>query len=331
MKAVLVHRPGGPEALQYQDVPTPALGENDVLIRAETFGVGQPDKLIRSGVYKWMPPLPANPGNDLAGRIEAVGSGVRDIGPGQKVLLSARDLSQRGGCYAELVAAPADAIHLLPEQVDLEAAVCLANYQVAWALLNECGSSHQPKSVLVIGAAGGVGSSLVQLAKLSGMTVIGSVSTEEKAAFAHSMGADGIIYYRGEDVVTRVRELTGGRGVDLVLDHVGGPDFFTYLRALDKWGTVVSYNAFDGLPTQNMMEEMRKHLDVCPAIRCFSFHIYDHDREGRRAIMKRMIGHLADGTIKPAVFARFKLSEVRRAHELLDSGKALGKIIMTRD
>jgi NADPH2:quinone reductase len=331
MKAVLVHRPGGPDALQYQDVPQPAPGENDVLIRAETFGVGQPDKLIRSGVYKWMPPLPANPGNDVAGRIEAVGSGVRDIKVGQKVLLSARDLSQRGGCYAEMVAAPADAIHLLPEQVDLEAAVCLANYQVAWALLNECGSSRPPKSVLVIGAAGGVGSSLVQLAKLAGMTVIGTVSSEEKAAFARAMGADGIIYYRTEDVVARVRELTDGRGVDLVLDHVGGPDFFTYLRALDKWGTVVSYNAFDGLPTQNMMEEMRKHLDVCPAIRCFSFHIYDHDRDGRRAIMRRMIGHLADGTIKPAVFARFKLSDVRRAHELLDSGGALGKIIMTRD
>ncbi|MBR1270355.1 zinc-dependent alcohol dehydrogenase family protein [Bradyrhizobium sp. AUGA SZCCT0222] len=331
MKAVLVHRPGGPDALQYQDVPQPEPGETDVLIRAETFGVGQPDKLIRSGVYKWMPPLPANPGNDLAGRIEAVGSGVRDIKVGQKVLLSARDLAQRGGCYAEMVAAPADAIHLLPEQVDLEAAVCLANYQVAWALLNECGSARPPKSVLVIGAAGGVGSSLVQLAKLAGMTVIGTVSSEEKAVFACAMGADGIIYYRGEDVVARVRELTEGRGVDLVLDHVGGPDFFTHLRALAKWGTVVSYNAFDGLPTQNMMEEMRKHLDVCPAIRCFSFHIYDHDREGRRAIMKRMIGHLADGTIKPAIFARFKLSEVRRAHELLDSGQALGKIIMTRD
>ena len=331
MKAVLVHRPGGPEALQYQDVPQPVPGETDVLIRAETFGVGQPDKLIRSGVYKWMPPLPANPGNDVAGWIEAVGSGVRDIKVGQKVLLSARDLSQRGGCYAEMVAAPAVAVHLLPEQVDLEAAVCLANYQVAWALLNECGSSRPPKSVLVVGAAGGVGSSLVQLAKLAGMTVIGTVSSEEKATFARAMGADGIIYYRTEDVVARARELTGGQGVDLVLDHVGGPEFFAHLRTLAKWGTVVSYNAFDGLPTQNMMEEMRNHLDVCPAIRCFSFHIYDHDREGRRAIMKRMIGHLADGTIKPAVFARFKLSEVRRAHELLDSGKALGKIIMTRD
>src|SRR4051812_36328655 len=193
MKTVLVHRPGGPEALDYTDAPMPAPGEREVLIRARAFGVGQPDKLIRSGIYKWMPPLPANPGNDVAGRIAAVGSRVSGISIGQKVLLSARDLAQRGGCYAEVVAAPADAIHLLPEQVDLEAAVCLANYQVVWALLNECGSARPPKSVLVVGAAGGVGSSLVQLAKLAGMTVIGTVSTEEKAAFAHSMGADGII------------------------------------------------------------------------------------------------------------------------------------------
>lgn len=330
MKAVLVSHPGGPEALDYLEVPLPQIGESEVLIRADAFGVGQPDKLIRSGVYKWMPPLPANPGNDVAGRIEAIGSRVNDVKIGQKVLLSARDLPQRGGCYAEWIAAPAEAIHLLPEQVDLEAAVCLSNYQVAWALLNECGSSHQPQSVLVVGAAGGVGSSLVQLAKLAGMTVIGTVSSREKASFAQSMGADGIIYYRDEDVVERTRELTGGRGVDLVLDHVGGLGFFKYLRALDKWGTLVSYNAFGGLPTQNLMEEMRKHLDVCPAIRCFSFHIYDHDRDGRRKIMRRMIDHLADKAISPAISARFKLSDVRQAHELLDSGKALGKIIMTR-
>ena len=270
---------------------------DDVLIRAETFGVGQPDRLIRSGVYKWMPPLPANPGNDVAGRVEAIGKGVSDIDIGQKVLLSARDLPQRGGCYAELIAAPADAIHMLPEQVDLEAAVCLANYQVAWALLNECGSSRPPKSFSSSARPAG-----------SVRPWYSSPSSRDdgdrnrqlagEGLLCTSMGADHHLY-RVEDVVARVRELTGGRGVDLVLDHVGGPVFFTYLSALDKWGTVVSYNAFDGLPTQNLMEEMRKHLDVCPAIRCFSFHIYDHDREGRRAIMKRMIGHSADGTIRP--------------------------------
>src|SRR2546430_11169714 len=117
MKVVLVHRPGGPEALDYTEVPAPALGERDVLIRAKAFGVGQPDKLIRSGVYKWMPPLPANPGNDVAGEIEAIGTQVTEVSVGQRVLLSARDLAQRGGCYAEYVAAPADAVHVLPANV----------------------------------------------------------------------------------------------------------------------------------------------------------------------------------------------------------------------
>jgi NADPH2:quinone reductase len=126
MKAVLVHRPGGPEALDYAEVPMPDLGARDVLIRAQAFGVGQPDRLIRSGVYKWMPPLPANPGNDVAGRISALGSGVEGLQVGQKVLLSARDLSQRGGCYADYVVAPADAVHELPDNVDLQAAVCLS-------------------------------------------------------------------------------------------------------------------------------------------------------------------------------------------------------------
>jgi NADPH2:quinone reductase len=329
MKAVLVHRPGGPEALQYQDVPTPALGETDVLIRAETFGVGQPDKLIRSGVYKWMPPLPANPGNDVAGRIAALGSGVEGFAIGQKVLLSARDLSQRGGCYADYVVAPADAIHVLPDNVDLQAAVCLSNYQVAYALLHECRHPRAPASVLVIGAAGGVGTALVQLAKLAQMNVIGTVSTEEKAAFARGNGADEIIFYRREDVVARARELTKGEGVGLVLDHVCGPEFTGYLGALGKWGTLLSYNAFAGLPEENLMAAMRDHLDICPAIRCFSFHIYDHDRDGRRALMRNVIDALSRNAIKPAISAVLKLDEVRQAHTLLEQGSALGKIIMT--
>jgi NADPH2:quinone reductase len=329
MKAVQVQRPGGPEALEYVDLAIPQPGPHDVQIRAEAFGVGQPDVLIRRGVYKWMPPLPANPGNDVAGRISAIGKKVDGIAVSQKVLLSARDLAQRGGCYAEYVVAPAEAVHILSESVDLEDAVCLANYQVAWALLHECNGRNPADSVLVIGAAGGVGTSVVQLAKLAGMKVIGTVSSEEKADFARANGADDIIFYRTEDVVAQTRRITAGRGVGLVLDHVCGPEFDSYLGVLGKWGTLVSYNAFAGLPEQNLMAEMRNYLDVCPAVRCFSFHIYDHDREGRRAIMRQVISALESGAIRPAIFARLKLSEVRKAHRLLESGAALGKIIMT--
>jgi NADPH2:quinone reductase len=279
LKVVLLRAPGGPEVLEVCEAPIPEPGENEVLIEAEAFGVGQPDVLIRKGIYMWMPPLPANPGNDLAGRIAGVGRGVSGIGLGQKVLLSARDLARRGGCYAEYVAVPAEAVHVLPENVDLEQAVALANYQVAHALLHETAGPRVPGSVLVVGAAGGVGSALVQLAKLAGMTVIGTVSGPEKAEFARAMGADYIVNYRQRPGPEAVLELTGGQGVDLVLDHVGGPAFTGYLAALANWGTLVSYNAFTGLPDKDLFAEMRRH--VGRVRRCAaSPSSYDRDREG---------------------------------------------------
>lgn len=301
---------------------------NEVLIKAEAFGVGQPDALIRKGVYKWMPPLPANPGNDLAGRIAGIGPGVSGFAAGQKVLLSARDLPQRGGCYAEYIAVPADAVHALPENVDLEAAAALSNYQVAYALLHETTGPRIPSSVLVIGAAGGIGSALVQLAKNAGMTVIGTVSGAGKAQFARAMGADHIVNYREQPVPEATLDLTGGRGVDLVLDHAGGPAFTGYLAALADWGTLVSYNAFGPMPDKDLLIELRANVGKSPAVRCFSFHTYDGDRDGRRRVMGAVIEQLANGRIRPAIGARFALADVRQAHSLLDAGTALGKIVM---
>ncbi len=328
MKIVLLRAPGGPEVLETCEAPVPEPRESEVLIKAEAFGVGQPDALIRKGTYKWMPPLPANPGNDLAGRVAGIGRGVAGLAVGQKVLLSARDLAQRGGCYAELIAVPADALHVLPEHADMEQAVALANYQVAYALLHETTGPRVPRSVLVIGAAGGVGSALVELAKLAGMTVIGTVSGPEKAQFARSMGADHTIDYKQRSVPEATLELTGGRGVDLILDHVAGPLFTAHLSALANWGTLVSYNAFTGSPEKDLFAEMRAHVGKSPAVRCFSFHSYDHDREGRGRLMGAVIDLLGQGAIRPAIGARFSLSDVRRAHALLDAGTALGKIVM---
>jgi NADPH2:quinone reductase len=325
----MVHTPGGPEALIYEDAPAPPVGPGDILVRAAAFGVGHPDVLIRTGVYKWMPPLPANPGNDAVGVVEAVGAEVCDVKIGQHVLISARDLPRRGGCYAELIAVPAHCVHLLDKSISFEAAACLSNYQAAYALLHDTAGPRKPRSVVIVGGAGGVGSALIQLAKHAGMRVLATVSTSEKAEFAKAMGADDIIYYRKEPVSERILQLTDGRGVDLILDHAAGPDFVTYLRALDKWGTLVSYNGFTPLPQENLLGEMRKVMGHCPAVRSFSFHIYDNDAEGRRRLMRAVIDLLRQQAIKPAIAARFPLSQVRKAHEMLDAGTSLGKIIMT--
>ena len=131
MKAILLRRPGGPEALEYVEVPTPVPGEGKVLVKADTIGVSMPEVLVRRGTYAWMPPLPAIPGIELSGTVVAHGPNTAEPALGQPVFVSARDLPVRAGCYAEYIAVPARAAHPLPPGCSLEAAACLSNYQVA--------------------------------------------------------------------------------------------------------------------------------------------------------------------------------------------------------
>src|SRR5206468_6865882 len=149
----------------------------------------------------WMPPLPAIPGIEMSGTIAETGSDVSDREVGQNVFISARDLSVRAGCYAEYIAVPARAAHPLPSGVDLEAAACLSNYQLAYHLLHTASRGVEAKTVLVHTAAGGVGSAAVQLALVAGMRVIGVAGSEAKTRAVLGLGADAAINYRTEDVV----------------------------------------------------------------------------------------------------------------------------------
>lgn len=328
MKVVHVQRPGGSEALNYVEVPKPQACPSEVLVRARACGVGRVDALIRRGIYHQMPPLPANPGNELAGEVETVGAEVHGFDVGDKVFIGARDLPQRGGCYTEFLCVKADVPHKLPAQVNLEEAACLANYQVAWALLHHAVSLSPPKTVLVIGAAGGIGSALVQLAKVANLDVIGAVSSPEKADFAKRMGADQVINYRTEDVIESTMSITSQRGVDAIFDHACGADFYRYPTILSDWGCLVSYNAFTPIPKKDLLRALRESVDKCPAVRCFSSHVFDTRSEERRGITAKLIGLLAKGSIKPAIGARLPMSEVRTAHEMLDAGQSLGKILL---
>ncbi|MSQ57589.1 MAG: hypothetical protein EXR35_08800 [Limnohabitans sp.] len=139
MKSIIFRQPGGPEVLEWIDQPEPVAALGQVVIRAHAMAVNMPNILIRKGLYKWSPPLPANPGNELAGVIESVGAGVSEYSIGQRVLLSARELPVRGGCYTEKIAVPATSIHALPDNVDFEQAVVIPTYLVAHAMLNGLG------------------------------------------------------------------------------------------------------------------------------------------------------------------------------------------------
>ncbi len=328
MKTVVIHKTGGPEVLEPAEVATPSPAKGEVLVKAAAIGVGWPDVLIRTGKYKWMPPLPTSPGSDLSGHIASIGDGVTEWRVGQKVLITARELAQRGGCYTEYMVVPAAAPFALPDSVDLDQAACLPNYQVAWAMLRDVLQARKLQSIFIAGAAGGVGSAAVQIARHLGLTVIGSVSSPDKERFAREQGADQVIDYRRENVLDRVMALTNGRGVDLVLDHVGGAGLFDGLKMLAPWGTLVSFNAVAGNPPSDIFAEMRNLLTKSLTLRCFSMHTLDGNPALRRQIMTEVIDLLGQGAIRPAVSAKLPLNDAAEAHRRIERGDSLGKILL---
>ncbi len=320
-------RTGGPEVLELVRRALPQPAPHEVRVRAEAIGVGKPDALIRKGSYAWMPPLPAVPGNEMAGYIDALGSAVSHVRVGQRVLVSARELPQRGGCYAEAICVPAEALYLLPDEVSSVDAVTLGNYQLAGALLYASGI-QRPTSVLIHGAAGGVGTAVLQLAEADGLLAIGTVSSDEKFAYAQAAGVPHLIHRGHQSVQTEVMTLTAGRGVDLVLDHVVGPGFSTQLDMLAPLGTLLSYSALAGLPSDNLLGDMRRLLSKSLGVRCYSIHTLDQAPAQRRALMERAISLMASGVLRPPPPMLFALRDARQAHTLLDAGQTLGKMVL---
>lgn len=327
MKAIVVRTPGGPQALELAELPLPEPGPGEVRIRAAAIGVGRPDVLIRQGTYKWMPPLPAIPGNEVAGVVESLGKGVRDVVVGDRVLFSARELPQRGGGYAECVCAPAGALYALPDRIDFDAAVSLPNFQLAQALLFGCGSATPVRSVLITAAAGGVASAMVQTARGRGMQVIATASTPAKRDFVLSQGASAALDPQATDLADQVKALTGGRGVDLALDPSGGALFITCLHALAPLGLAVSYNILAGMPP-DVFAVLRQLLGRSLAVRTFSMHSFDADVATRRALMQDAIDLMASGAVQAAPATVMPLAAARQAHERLDDTSFTGKLVL---
>jgi NADPH2:quinone reductase len=329
MKAILLSQPGDPKALEYVEVPTPRPRENEVLVKADTIGVSRPEILVRKGIYAWMPPLPAIPGIEMAGTVVERGSAVTDIPVGEKVFVSARELPHRAGCYAEFIAVPARAAFRLPASVDLEAAACLSNYQVAYHVLHTAGRCTPGGWAVVDAAAGGVGSAAVELAKLAGMKTVGIVGSRAKAQAIVAFGADHAVDYNSEDVAARVMELTGGRGGDLVLDSVGGKNFAQTFAMVAPFGLVVSYGKFQGLPPETLVANMADtYYTRSPAVRFFTMHTLDKRPELRAESMNYLIAKLAEGAIRPLIHGRLPLAEAWRAHEMLEASEVVGKLVL---
>ena len=330
MKAILLSRTGDPSVLEYTNVPTPRPRPGEVLVKADTIGVSRPELLVRRGVYPWMPPLPAIPGIEMAGTVAEPGAGATRFAVGDKVYVTARELPVRAGCYAEYIAVPERALFPLPAGADLEAAACLSNYQVAWHLLHTATRGAPGKSALIGQASGGLGSAAVQLAKLAGMTAIALVGSQEKARALKAYGADHVIDYSSEDVAARVSDITGGIGVDLVLDAAGGKNFAKYLEMLGPFGLAVSYGKLVGPIEANIVSGLDQgpgYLNSA-AVRIFTMHTLDDKPDVRAQSMNDLIAKLAAGAIRPLIHARLPLKDARRAHEMIEAREVIGKILL---
>lgn len=328
MKIVQFAKPGPPDVLRIVEVPTPEPAAGQILIKAHWIGVGIPDILIRSGSYAWMPKLPCTPGTEMSGMIEAIGRGVTEFKAGQRVIVSARERSERGGCYAEYIAVEETAAYALPDGIDMEGAACLANYQVAWHVLWSAARARPGETVLLYAAAGGVGNAVVDLAKGSGLKVVGVVSSQRKADFAYDIGCDWVINRSSEDVGKRVSEITKGRGVNVIVDPVGGPTFLKHFDMLAPLGIIVHYGHLGGKAEVDLAGAMRKKFGDSPAVRAFSMHSFDHWPEKRREATLDLIEQLAERRIKPRIDDRLPLAEAAEAHRRLEAGNVLGKLLL---
>lgn len=328
MKAVQISRTGGSEVLELVDLPMPKPGPGEVLVKAEASGVNYFDLLIRTGKYRWMPKLPFGMGNEMSGEIMTLGHEVRRLKVGQKVFVAGYEIGNRGGLQAEYVAVPEAAAFALPAGVDPDEATALTNYQLAIILLHHAARGVTPKTVVVYGAAGGVGSALADVAQAAGASVIGTAGSAEKCAFVRARGAAHAIDYTRENVVERVNAITDNHGADIVFDHVAGKAFADGLKMVAPLGMIVSYAVLGGMPETDLFAAMRGNIERSPAVRCFTMHTYDHMPGPRREAMTRAIELIGGGKVRPAIAARFPLAQARRAHELIESRRAMGKVVL---
>ncbi|WP_110180895.1 NADPH:quinone oxidoreductase family protein [Nocardioides solisilvae] len=321
MRALQVVTTTGPSGVELREVPDAVAGPGQVLVEVHAVGVSFPDLLLSKGEYQLKPETPFTLGVDLAGRVAALGEGVTGLEVGQRVA----GVLPHGGA-ADLVAVPADFVFPLPDATSYDEGAALPmNYLTAQFALAERGALKPGETVLVHGAAGGVGTATIQVAKGMGARVVAVTSTEEKAEVARAAGADDAVLLEG--FRDAVGELTGGRGVDVVLDVVGGAAFTDSLRVLAPQGRllVVGFAAGQGIPEVKVNRLLLNNVDV----RGVGWGAYAMTRPGyMQAQWKALEPMLASGVVKPPVGATYPLAEFAKALEDLDGRRATGKLVV---
>jgi NADPH2:quinone reductase len=320
-KAVRFYEAGGPDVLQLEDVPVGNPGEGEVRIRHVAVGMNFADTYFRQGYYPV--PLPNGMGVEASGVIEAVGSNVNGYQPGDRVTYTGSPL----GAYSTERVMPIGSLIKLPVDIDHQtaAAMTMRGLSAAYWLLKTNPWMKSGDTVLLHAAAGGVGLIAVQWAKLLGLRVIGTVSSPEKAAVAKAHGCDEIIFYRQEDVVARVRELTSGEGVTTVFDTVGKDTFQASLKSLKRRGVLVGCGTASGPfpPIDALQLAMQGSVYFTrPALAD-----YIANPAERAELANALFEHVAAGRIKIEINQRYELDDAVQAHRDIEAGKTTGSSI----
>jgi 2-desacetyl-2-hydroxyethyl bacteriochlorophyllide A dehydrogenase len=341
MKAVVFHEHGGPEKLKYEDRPDPQIKPDEVLVRVKACALNHLDIWIREGIPSYKIQLPHISGSDVAGQIERVGNGVKGIKVGQKVFVSPGlncgtcDECKAGhdnlcpsfgvlgaktdGGYAEFVAVPGRNVIPIPGALTFEQAAAFPLVSVtAWHMAVTLAWLRKGETALIMGAGSGVGSMAIQVAKYVGAKVITTVGSKDKVKKALVIGADEVINHATEDVTKRVMELTGGRGADVVIEHIGPEVWDRCLKSLAKGGRLVTCGATTGGEAKiDLRYLFSRNLTLKGSYM------------GTKAELLEAAKLVGAGKLKPVIDQVYPLKDARAAQEQMLSRKFFGKIVLT--
>ncbi|MDO9030321.1 MAG: quinone oxidoreductase [Hydrogenophaga sp.] len=320
--AIRMHRTGGPEVLELEQVEVGDPGPGQVRLRHAAVGLNYADTYFRNGAYPM--PLPAGMGVEAAGVVEAIGPDVTNVAVGDRVTYTG--FLNTLGAYSTERLIPAAPLIQLPDAIGFETAAAMTMRGLTSAyLMRRIHPFHAGDTLLLHAAAGGVGLIVSQWAKLLGITVIGTVSTDEKAEVAKAHGCTHTINYSHEDVAQRVRELTGGKGVDVVFDSVGKTTFMASLDSLKRRGLMVCVGTasgpIDGF-NPNLLAMKGSLYLTRPALAD-----YIADPLEKAALAAEVFGHVAAGRIRIDIHQRYTLEEAQQAHRDLESRKTTGSSV----
>ncbi len=322
MRAVQCKEFGPPESLVVEEVADPTPGPGQVLIEVAAAGVNFPDVLVIQNKYQFKPSLPFTPGGEIAGTVKQLGDGVTSLKVGDRILAS----TGVGG-FAELVAINADSAVPIPDEMDfVTASAFLFTYGTSHYALKDRGHLKPGETLLVLGAAGGVGLAAVELGHVMGAKVIAAASTDEKLEVCKQHGASEVINYSTEDLKKRVKELTGGQGADVVYDPVGGDYAEAALRATNWEGRFLVIGFTAGIPTPPLNLVL---LKGCQIVGVFWGSFVMRDPRKHLENVDEMMEWFKAGKLKPHVSGTFPFEKVADALNEIANRKVKGKVVLT--